>query len=61
MNKNIKIYIAGHKGLVGSAIVRHLKKRGYSNLIYRTHKELGLVNQKKLIIFFAEKDQNGFF
>ena len=55
MNKNIKIYIAGHKGLVGSAIVRDLKKRGYSNLIYRTHKELGLFNQKKVDNFFCRE------
>ena len=42
MNKNSKIYVAGHRGLVGSAIVRELKRQGYSNLIYRTHSELDL-------------------
>lgn len=52
MNKNIKIYIAGHNGLVGSAIVRRLKKAGYNNFIHRTHKELDLVNQKEVDRFF---------
>ncbi len=55
MNKNIKVYIAGHKGLVGSAIVRHLKKTGYSNLIYRIHKELDLVDQKEVDNFFYKE------
>lgn len=39
MNKNSKIYVAGHRGLVGSAIVRNLEERGYTNIICRTHKE----------------------
>jgi len=52
MNKNIKIYIAGHNGLVGSAIVRRLRKAGYNNLIYRAHKELDLINQKEVDNFF---------
>ena len=55
MNKNIKIYVAGHNGLVGSAIVRHLKKAGYNNLIYRTHKELDLINQKEVDNFFCRE------
>ena len=55
MNKNVKIYIAGHKGLVGSAIVRHLKKAGYNNLIHRTHKELDLINQKEVDNFFCKE------
>lgn len=55
MNKNIKVYIAGHKGLVGSAIVRHLKKKSYIYLIYRTHKELDLVNQKEVDNFFCRE------
>ena len=42
MNKNSKIYVAGHRGLVGSAIVRELKRQGYCNLIYKTHSELDL-------------------
>jgi GDP-L-fucose synthase len=52
MNKNIKVYIAGHNGLVGSAIIRRLKKEGYNNLIYRAHKELDLINQKEVDNFF---------
>jgi len=55
MNKNIKIYIAGHKGLVGSAIVRRLKKAGYNNLIHRTHKELDLINQKEVDNYFCRE------
>ena len=45
MDLNEKIYIAGHRGLVGSAIVRQLKSRGFNNLLMRTHKELDLTNQ----------------
>ena len=56
MNKNSKIYIAGHKGLVGSAIFRKLKEKGYSNLIYKTHKELDLTDQLAVEEFF--KTQN---
>jgi len=40
LEKNSKIYVAGHRGLVGSAIVRNLKSRGYTNIIGKTHKEL---------------------
>ena len=46
MNKNSKIYIAGHKGLVGSAITRLLQKEGYKNLILKTRQELDLLNQQ---------------
>ncbi|MGE3613199.1 MAG: GDP-L-fucose synthase family protein [Sulfurimonas sp.] len=52
MNKNSKIYIAGHRGLVGSAIVKNLEAKGYTNLVYRTHKELNLTNQKAVEAFF---------
>ena len=45
MNKNSKVYVAGHRGLVGSALIRRLEKAGYNNLITRTHKELDLLNQ----------------
>ena len=55
MNKNIKVYIAGHKGLVGSAIVKRLKKTGYNNLVYRIHKELDLINQKEVKDFFCKE------
>ena len=40
-----KIFVAGHRGLVGSAIVRQLERKGFSNIITRTHKELDLINQ----------------
>ena len=52
MQKNSKIYIAGHRGLVGSAIVKNLEAKGYTNLIYRTHKELDLINQEAVASFF---------
>ena len=52
-NKDTKIYIAGHLGLVGSAIMRQLEMRGYTNLITRTHKELDLINQSAVKDFFA--------
>lgn len=56
MNKEDKIYVAGHKGMVGSALVRKLRKEGYNNLIYRTSKELDLRNQQLVNRFFeAEK------
>ena len=58
MNKNSKIYIAGHRGLVGSAIVKNLESKGYTNLVFRTHKELDLTNQKAVEDFFeSEKPQ----
>ena len=52
MNKNSKIYIAGHRGLVGSAIVKNLQAKGYTNLVYKTHKELDLTNQIEVEKFF---------
>ena len=45
MEKNAKIYVAGHRGMVGSAIVRELERQGYTNIITRTHKELDLCRQ----------------
>ena len=45
MEKNAKIYVAGHRGMVGSAIVRELQRQGYTNIITRTHKELDLTRQ----------------
>ena len=47
-----KIFVAGHRGLVGSAIVRQLVLRGFSNIITRTHKELDLTIQEKVFSFF---------
>ena len=55
MNKNSKIYIAGHRGLVGSAIVKNLENKGYTNLVYKTHKELDLTSQKEVEEFFASE------
>ena len=56
MNLNDKIYIAGHRGLVGSAIVRQLESRGFTNLIMRAHKELDLTNQAQVQNFFTQED-----
>lgn len=53
MDKQDKIFVAGHRGLVGGAILRNLKKNGYSNIITRTHKELDLTNQAAVYDFFA--------
>lgn len=50
-----KIYVAGHRGLVGSAIVRNLKQKGYENIVVRTHKELDLTNQAAVRSFFEEQ------
>lgn len=55
MEKNSKIYIAGHNGLVGSAIVKNLYQKGYTNLIYRTHNELDLINQEVVEEFFRKE------
>ncbi|MFK5950502.1 MAG: GDP-L-fucose synthase [Methylococcales bacterium] len=52
MNKEDKIYIAGHRGLVGSAIVRNLEKKGFNNFLFRTSKELNLTNQADVNQFF---------
>lgn len=48
MNKDGKIYVAGHRGMVGSAIVRSLERNGYHNIITRTHKELDLTRQDQV-------------
>ena len=55
---NDKIYIAGHRGLVGSAIVRQLEERGFTNLLMRTHKELDLTNQAQVQNFFQQEKPN---
>ncbi len=55
MNKNSKIYIAGHRGLVGSAILKNLQEKGYHNFVYRTHDELELTNQKAVADFFEKE------
>ena len=53
MNKNAKIYIAGHRGLVGSALMRQLQTQGYSNVVTRTHSEVDLTNKTLVAEFFA--------
>ena len=55
MEKDAKIYVAGHRGMVGSAIVRQLEKEGYTNIITRTHKELDLCRQDAVEEFFAKE------
>ncbi len=55
MKKDSKIYVAGHKGLVGSALVRALETQGYTNLLLRTHEELDLLRQSDVEAFFAEE------
>ena len=55
LSKGDKIYVAGHRGLVGSAIVRSLKRAGYDNIIGRTHAELDLTDQAAVRAFFEEE------
>ena len=55
MEKNAKIYVAGHRGMVGSALCRALEKNGYTNIITRTHAELNLCRQAEVEQFFAEE------
>ena len=55
MEKNSRIYIAGHTGLVGSGILRELQKQGYNNLLLRTHKELDLLDSEKTAQFFKKE------
>ncbi|MBQ2969049.1 MAG: GDP-L-fucose synthase [Bacteroidaceae bacterium] len=55
MEKNSKIYVAGHRGMVGSAIVRELQRQGYTNIITRTHKELDLTRQTEVEAFFQQE------
>jgi GDP-L-fucose synthase len=55
MNKDAKIFVAGHRGLVGSALVRALEKAGYRNLLLRTHAELDLLDQRAVRSFFEKE------
>lgn len=55
MNKNAKIYVAGHRGLVGSAICKNLQEKGYTQVITRTRKELDLTNQQETVAFFESE------
>ena len=61
MNKNAKIYIAGHRGLVGSALMRQLQTQGYENLVTRTHDELDLTNQLAVESFLMRRNLSMFF
>jgi len=54
-NKNHKIYVAGHKGMVGSAIMRKLENLGYNNVIFASHEELDLISQHDVIQFFKKE------
>ena len=54
-NENTKVYVAGHRGMVGSAIIRVLQNRGYRNIITRTHNELDLTNQAAVQAFFESE------
>ena len=55
IKKDAKIFLTGHRGLVGSAIYRRLQKEGFTNIITRTHSELDLCNQKAVEEFFASE------
>ena len=55
MNKDAKIYVAGHTGLVGSAFVRQLHRNGYQNLVLKTHSELDLTDQASVKEFFKKE------
>ena len=55
MNKDAKIFVAGHRGLVGSALVRSLEKQGYGNILMRTHAELDLMDRQSVAAFFEEE------
>ena len=55
MEKDAKIYVAGHRGMVGSAIIRRLEKEGCRNILTRTHKELNLCRQSEVEEFFAKE------
>ena len=61
LSKKSKVYVAGHKGLVGSAILRKLKKKGYTNLIYKSSKQLDLRNQNKVFNFLKKEKPDFIF
>ena len=61
INLKSKIYVAGHKGLVGSAIIRKLKQKGYENIIFRSKKQLDLKNQKKVHNFLKKNKPDFIF
>jgi GDP-L-fucose synthase len=61
MEQNAKIYVAGHRGMVGAAIVRKLQEQGFHNLVLRTSKELNLTNQQMVADFFAQEQPDYVF
>ena len=61
IKKTDKIFVAGHKGLVGSAIIRKLKIKGYNNIITVEKKKLNLISQEKVISFFKKKKTQVYF
>ena len=61
IDKNAKIYVAGHRGMVGSALVRRLEQAGYSNILVRTHAELDLLNQTATHAFLAQEKPDFIF
>lgn len=61
MDKNAKIYVAGHRGLVGSALVKSLQQQGFANLVLRTHVEIDLTNQQATEVFFASEQPDYVF
>lgn len=61
MDKQAKIYVAGHRGMVGSAIVRNLERKGYTNILVRTHSELDLLNQKEVFEFLDQQKPDYLF
>lgn len=61
MKRNAKIYVAGHRGMVGSAIVRELQRQGYTNIVTRTHSELDLTRQEAVEHFSPRRNRNTCF
>jgi len=59
MEKDAKIYVAGHRGLVGSAIVRKLSEKGFRNIIGKTHAELDLTDARATLAFFEAMRSSG--
>ena len=61
INKKNKIFVAGHKGMVGSAIIRKLKKKGFSNIIFVEKKKLNLLDQDKVFKFLKKNNPDLYF
>src|ERR1700722_16964794 len=61
VDKKSKIYVAGHRGLAGSTLVRSLRAQGYDNLVYRTHQELDLIRQADVEAFFQKEKPDAVF